>query len=285
MRHQQEYVAGYRDQILFRQSWLPGGDAKAVILLVHGMAEHSGRYQRLVDYFLPRDYAIYGFDHLGHGRSDGRRCHVNSFQDFSENLQRMVQWAKAEHAGKPVILFGHSMGGLIVADFLLSSENQVHAAILSAPALKTLGKPNALQMLKVALLRRWRPQARFRRLDLQGLSRNPQIIRAYRTDPLVHTGAMSIGLALALGQTMGKVAKQAKDITLPLLIVQGGQDTMVDPRGAETFHAAISSSDKHLQLYPDAYHEILNEPEGDDCLELIVDWLGSRLASKASDAM
>lgn len=277
MHHQHEQVAGYRDTMLFRQCWRPQGEVKAVILLVHGMAEHSGRYQRLADYFLPQGYAIYTYDHPGHGRSEGPRCHVDSFRDFSENLERMVQWVKVEQPGKPVILFGHSMGGLIVADYLVSSEDQVQAAILSAPALKAAGKPSVPQMLKVIALKRLRPQAAFRRLDLNGLSRNPEVIRAYRADPLVHTGAMNIGLALALGQAMVRLAKQAKDITLPLLIVQGSEDSMVDPRGAESFHAAISSSDKHLQIYPGAYHELLNEPEGEDFLELMAEWLEARV--------
>lgn len=284
MNHQQDQIPGYRDRVVFRQRWLPSGEVRAALLIVHGMAEHSGRYQRLVDYFLPQGCAIYTFDHPGHGQSQGPRCHVDSFQDLSENLQRMVQWVKAEQAGKPLILFGHSMGGLIVADFLITAEDQIDAAILSAPALKAMGKPSVLQILKVLLLKRLRPEMGFSRLDLRGLSRNPEIIRAYRADPLVHTGAMSIGLALALGQTMKKVASKAKDLTLPLLIVQGGQDTMVDPQGAESFLAAVSSPDKHLQMYPDAYHEILNEPEAEDCLDLMSEWLAARFPQLGIEA-
>lgn len=281
MQHRQERVEGYGSKLLFRQCWLPSGEPPAAILVVHGMAEHSGRYQRLVDYFLPRGYAVYAYDHPGHGQSDGIRCHVDSFQDLRVNLERMVQWVKSEQPGKPLILFGHSMGGLVVADYLVAHDDQINAAILSAPALKSVGKPGPWQILKILMLRHLRPQARFRRLDLKGLSRNPQVIADYRADPLVFTGAMSIGLALALGRTMVEVAEKAKSITLPLLIVQGGQDSMVDPRGAELFYNAISSPEKHLQLYPEAYHEILNEPEGEDFLKLMASWLGNRLAEAA----
>lgn len=273
MRHDEDFFSGRDGQKIFRQWWLPDGDPVASILIVHGLAEHSGRYEHLVNHLVPQGYAVYGFDHLGHGRSEGHRAHANSLADFTDNLQRMVLWVKEQQQGKPLYLLGHSMGGLITANYLLDHQSEVSGAILSAPAVMSPQQPSLGQKLKAAFLKPIYPRAHFQKLDPEGVSRDPDVVAAYKADPLVYSGAMSIGLALTLGGAMSRIGKQADKITLPVLIVQGGQDSMVAPQGAQALYDKIQSQDKQLKIYPDAYHEVLNEPEGPDMLNVIEQWL------------
>lgn len=273
MQHDEDFFVGRNGEKIYRQWWLPSGEAEAVILIVHGLAEHSGRYRPLVHHFVPMGYAVYGFDHQGHGRSGGIRCHADCLEDFTENLQRMVLWIKEQQPGKKLILFGHSMGGLITANYLIDHQNEVDEAILSAPAMVSSVRPTTWQKVKVGLLHRIRPRAEFRTLEPQGVSRDPDVVQSYSSDPLVHRGPMSIGLSLVLGNAMSRVRDKAQAITLPLLVVQGGQDLLVDPQGAKTLFKIVSSKRKQLKYYPDAYHELLNEPEAPQVLELMENWL------------
>src|SRR5690606_35040816 len=150
----------------------------------------------LVDHLLPQGFAIFSFDHVGHGKSEGARCHADSMADFLDNLQRMVLWVKQQQAGKPLFLLGHSMGGLITANYLLDHQGEVSGAILSAPAIMASRQPGLGQKLRAAFFKIVSPRAAFAKLDAQGVSRNPDVVAAYEADPLVHRGAMSVGLAL-----------------------------------------------------------------------------------------
>ncbi|MCW8195290.1 alpha/beta hydrolase [Proteobacteria bacterium 005FR1] len=273
MQHEEDFFTGRHGKKIFRQWWLPSGEPQAIMLIVHGLAEHSGRYRPLVHHFVPMGYAVYGFDHLGHGKSEGPRCHADAIEDFTENLQRMVLWVKERHPGKKLILFGHSMGGLITANYLIDHQQEVNETILSAPAIMSSAEPTLGQKIKVGLLHRIRPRAQFRKLDPEGISRDSDVVQDYRNDPLVHTGPMSIGLALVLGGAMSRARRDAAQITLPVLIVQGGHDLLVDPKGAKALFESIGSQRKHLKYYPDAYHELLNEPEAPLVLGLIENWL------------
>lgn len=273
MQHDEDFFTGRNGAKIYRQWWLPNGEPQAVILIVHGLAEHSRRYRPLVHHFVPMGYAVYGFDHLGHGKSEGTRCHADALEDFTENLQRMVLWIRERHPGKKLVLFGHSMGGLIATNYLIDHENEVDEAILSAPAIASTGEPSVWLKLKVGLLHRVRPRATFRKLDPAGISRDPDVVQDYSNDPLVHKGPMTIGLALVLGGAMVRAHKEAGRITLPVLIVQGGQDLLVNPEGAKTLFESISSERKQLKYYPDAYHELLNEPEAPQVLSLMEGWL------------
>lgn len=273
MQHQQDFFDGRKGKKIFRQWWLPEGEVVATVVVVHGLAEHSGRYDTLVNHLVPQGYAVYGFDHLGHGQSEGHRCHAESLAEFTDNLQRMVLWAKEQQRGKRVFLLGHSMGGLIAANYLIDHQSEVDGAILSAPAVIAPDQPSFAQKLKAGLLQKIFPRAAFRKLDPEGISRNPDVVEDYRADPLVYKGAMSVGLALVLGGAMGRLRKQANSITLPLLIVQGGHDLLVEPKGAKALLGWVQSEDKQLKMYPDSYHEIMHEPEAPHVFALIEAWL------------
>ena len=136
MKHTEGHFKGVRNVNIYYQGWLPEGDVKAVLLVVHGLGEHCGRYMNVVNHFVPLGYAVYGFDHIGHGKSEGTREFVESFDDFTDTLAIFYKMVAEWQANKPLFLFGHSMGGTIATYYLLDHQAEFKGAIISAPLVK-----------------------------------------------------------------------------------------------------------------------------------------------------
>lgn len=136
MKHQEGFFKGIRDINIYYQCWLPEGEPKATLLIVHGLAEHSGRYMNVVNHFVPLGYAVYGIDHLGHGKSDGTRVYVERFEDYTDTLKTYFDMVRDWQPEKPIILVGHSMGGLIGPIYLLEHQAELSGAVISAPFVK-----------------------------------------------------------------------------------------------------------------------------------------------------
>ena len=277
MEHHQDSYPGPRGAQLFRQWWLPEREPGALIVLVHGMAEHSGRYNTSVKDLVAQGYGVYALDHLGHGRSDGGRCCVKSFADFTQPLHQLILKLKQQYKNVPVFLLGHSMGGLICAIYLLDHQDEVKGAILSAPAVLSYQRPNFITVIKLMFYLIFSPNTGMLQLDASGVSRDPEVVTAYLNDPLVYTGQVPACLLLAMTKAMKRLLQQAGLIQLPLLILQGDQDRLVNPEGAQLLYQRVGSQDKQLERYPDSYHEILNEPEYPQIINLIQGWLSKRL--------
>jgi alpha-beta hydrolase superfamily lysophospholipase len=246
---------------------------RAVIVLAHGLAEHSGRYQTVVKDLTDRHYGIYSLDHIGHGRSEGDRCCVKSFNDLVQPIHNLVLEIKQSHPLLPVFLLGHSMGGLICGNYLLDHQNQVDGAIFSAPAVLGHQQPDLKMVLKLIYYALVSPQKGVLQLDAKGVSRNPAVVAAYVQDPLVYTGKVPACMMLALAKAMRRLQLKANRITAPVLILQGDKDKLVNPEGARLLYDQVSSPDKFLQRYPPSYHEILNELEYPLVLSAITDWV------------
>ncbi len=277
MRYEDGFFASAGSARIYRQCWLPDDAPRAVLLLVHGLAEHSGRYVNLVDHVVPVGYAVYGIDHVGHGRSSGARAHADRFEDFLEPLKTYLEMIRRWQPGKPVFLVGHSMGGLIGAAFLLEHQDSLHGAILSGPSVKVPDNISPAVVLLGRVLSAVLPGVGILGLDPTGVSRDPAVVRAYIEDPLVHTGKISARLGAELLQAMRRVTARANLIRLPVLILQGGADRLVAPDGARMLHELAGSSDKTLKIYPGLYHEVYNEPERGQVLRDVESWLASRL--------
>lgn len=277
MKHQEGTFEGARGTKIYHQSWHPEGDSKAALLIVHGLAEHSGRYMNLVNHFVPSGYSLYGLDHVGHGKSSGERVYVERFEDYPDTLYLYLDTIKRSNPGKPVFLVGHSMGGLISTIFLLEHQDELAGAVLSAPAVKISGEVSQMTILMGKLFSALFPKMGVTSLEAEGVSRDPAVVEAYRNDPLVYTGKMTSRLAAELIKTVKRVPLEAKRITLPVLILQGGADRLVDPAGAQMLHDLIGSSDKTIKLYDGLYHEVFNEPEHDRVLADVSEWIEARL--------
>ncbi|MBW1817623.1 MAG: lysophospholipase [Deltaproteobacteria bacterium] len=277
MNHREGTFKGVRDARIYYQGWLPEGDSKAALLVVHGLAEHSGRYANLVRHFVPPGYAVYGLDHLGHGKSDGTRVYVDRFSDYLTTLKIYVDMVREWEPERPVFLVGHSMGGLIGALFLLDHQEDLAGAVLSGPSVKVPDNISGATIFVGKVLSALLPKAGLIALEAEGICRDPAVVEAYVNDPLVYTGKTTARLGAELLNAMQRIIVEAGRITLPLLIVQGGADRLVDPAGATMLFDKIGSADKEIKVYDDFYHEVFNEPEHERVLGDVEAWLEKRL--------
>ncbi|TDG15750.1 alpha/beta hydrolase [Seongchinamella unica] len=283
MQHQEGKLEGAAGHSVYYQYWLPDQEPRAVILLVHGAGEHSGRYAAVAERFCASGYAVAALDHIGHGRSDGEYGHMASFDDHLETLERFRQQVIARFPGLPMILFGHSMGGLISSCYLLRHQQDFVACALSGPAIMSDLEPGFLQLAIIRLLSLIAPRLGVLQLDAAGVSRDPAVVKAYTEDPLVNHGKMSAGFVSELFKAMNEVQQRAGEIHLPLLIMHGEQDSMASPAGAQFLFETVGSADKQLKLYPQLYHEILNEPEREQVIADLLAWCDQRVQGGSGD--
>jgi alpha-beta hydrolase superfamily lysophospholipase len=277
MEHQEGYLKSNRATKVYYQYWLPRDTPKAIVLIVHGLAEHSGRYMNLVNHFVPQGYAVYGIDHLGHGRSEGKRVYVEQFQDFTKTLKIYFDSIREKQPETPIFIVGHSMGGLIGAAYLLEHQNDLSGAVLSGPAIKIPENISQITILAGKIFSVLLPKLGVAPLIFEGISRDPAVVEAYINDPLVYTGKITARLAAELLKTMGHITKHAAKIQLPIMIAQGSEDSLVDPGGAQLLYDLVGSGDKTIKLYDGFYHEIFNEPEHAQVLKDVQLWIEKQL--------
>ena len=262
---------------LYRQTWLPDDDPRAVIVLAHGLGEHSGRYSDFARHCTDRGLAVCALDHHGHGKSEGLAGHVERFSVYLDGVRELLARVRDEHPGRPLFMLGHSMGGLIAAAFMRESQSAFRGCILSGPALMSDAAPHPIVLWVNRLISSLAPTVPMTGLDPAGLSRDPEVVRAYVSDRLVHHGKMSSRLIAELMLAMRVTLAAGSEIEVPLLIMHGEADVLTSPSGSREFYTHAASADKTLKLYPDLYHEIFNEPEKDKVLTDMTDWLEARL--------
>ena len=273
---QQEFTfAGAAAATLFGQSWRPE-QPKAVVLVVHGFGEHSGRYGYLVPPLTAAGYAVYALDHRGHGRSPGKRGHIDSFDDYLVDVRALAAFAQAASPGLPVVVFGHSLGGLIALLYALRYPPGLAGVIASAPLLT---KPNVSPMLLTVaqLLSRVAPSfALDTGLDATTISRDPAEVERYTSDPQVH----SKSTARAGSEIMKAIdwaQAHAGELTVPLLLYHGDADNLVPIEGSRRFFAAVQEQDKQFVERPGGYHESHNDLGRDELFAMIVAWLNAHI--------
>lgn len=271
-RHVEGRLGGAREVELYWQGWLPPGEPSGVLLVCHGLGEHSGRYGNVVDAVVPDGWAVYGLDHRGHGRSGGRRAHLDHYDDFLTDFDVFRRTVVAGHPGLPVALLGHSMGGQIALAYALEHQDDLHALVLSAPALASKAVPAPLvkvlrQVARVA------PTLRPAGIDATKISKDPQVVAGYQADPLVHHGNPTLGLSIALFAAMDTLPERARALRLPLLLMHGTADELTEPSGTRTLESTSGSPDQTVRWYDGLWHEIFNEPERERPLADLREWL------------
>ena len=279
MKNTEGKFSGARGMSVYYQYWQPDGEAKALILLVHGAGEHSARYQRLASFFTGHGYAVAALDHPGHGKSEGRYGHVERFEDFLATLEIYQRQVSKDFPGLPQIMIGHSMGGLISVLYLLRHQQTLAGCILSGPAIKTDIEPGFAQLLVIRCLSLLAPGVGVLQLDANGVSRDPQVVADYVNDPLVNHGKMSARMVAELFGAMHRAQAEAGTITLPLLLLHGAEDAMASAEGSRFLYEQVSSTDKNLEIFPGLYHEIFNEPEQEAIFADMLEWCDQRVVS------
>ena len=264
------------DHTLARYHWpAPSLPAKAHVLLVHGLGEHMGRYNHVAYALQSAGYAVEGYDHAGHGLSNGVRGDVATPNQLVEDLATVV--ADIQHhkpRDEPLVLLGHSMGGLVVARALGQQACTADAAVLSAPAFAAF--TNAAQKMLLATVPRFFPHLRVANgLQLQWLARDAQVVRAYREDKLVHD-RIAAGLAAWIVDEGEKAVQAAAQWCTPSLLLYAGQDHLVNPQGSVDFTQAASPEFLQTHCFNVMYHEIFNDPEKALVFNKLLAWLDQR---------
>ncbi|MDT7769340.1 MAG: hypothetical protein QOI30_2350 [Mycobacterium sp.] len=257
--------------------WTPDTTPRGVVVLSHGFGEHARRYDHVAQRFGQDALVTYALDHRGHGRSGGKRVLVKDISEYTGDFDTLVGIAGKEHPGVTRVVLGHSMGGGIVFAYGVERPDAYDLMVLSGPAVaaQTAVSPPLAWLAKTlgAIV----PGLPVQQLDAGAVSRDPAVVDAYNTDPLVYHGKVPAGVARALvlvGETM---PKRAAALTAPLLVVHGSEDQLIPVDGSRQLVDAVGSSDVELKVYPGLYHEVFNEPERDQVLDDVVSWINARL--------
>lgn len=262
---------------LVGREWLPDAEPQAVVALVHGLGEHCGRYQHVAEAFAQAGYAMIAFDTQGHGKSDGVRGHFLSYDSVMRDITHLLEEAKSRHPGKPLFLYGHSLGGNLVLYYLLKRRPQLTGAIVTSPGLG-VGKVPAVKLFLGKILYALAPAVQMDNgLDVNGLSRDPEVAKQYLSDPLVHP-KISARLALDLinsGQWI--VDNAAQFPSVPLLLLQGSADRLVSPAMTDLFAKNAPAAQLTYKVFEGHYHELHNEPDKADIIDLMSRWIANHI--------
>ena len=276
-----ETVFEARDRTqLVRRGW-HGGPPERAVAIVHGFGEHSARYDEMGAWLAARGCAVHAYDQAGHGRTRGPRGHVDRYDRLLDDLARFVEIVRLEHPGLPLVVVGHSMGGLVTTATAVHRRPAIDRLVLSGPALQA-GPGGAadwglrIRGLVARLLAPLGPRAGFALgLDPEGLSRDPEVVRRYLDDPLVKD-RMSARFASGMLATVQAIGREAARVEVPTLLLHGAEDRICTAEGSEAFHAGLApevAAASALKIYPGLRHEIFQEPERHTIWQDMLDWL------------
>jgi lysophospholipase len=277
MRHEERSLTGGAGAHIVYDVWTPEGEVAGVAVLSHGMGEHARRYDHVVARLGALGLAVYAPDHRGHGRSSGRRLAVRSVQEYVDDLALLVDVVSKDHPVHTPVLIGHSMGALIALAYALDHQERLRALVLSGALVVPGAGVSRPAMATARLLGKVAPTVPLQALDSRYVSRDPEVVARYDADPLVYRGRVPAGLGGAILNTMAGFERRLPSLTLPLLVVHGGADRLVDPVGSRLVAERAGSADLTLKIYDGLFHEVFNEPEQDTVLDDVTGWLRTRV--------
>lgn len=272
LRHEEWTFPGKGSLALYAQSWSPA-NPRAQMIAVHGLGEHSGRYLNVVNYFCPRGFAVHGYDHRGFGKSPGTPAYTDSFEDFLDDLDAFLRQVRARTSPMPLVVVGHSMGGLIVLRWAATRAPAVDALVSSGAALEVSTPVPRVKLLAARLFSKIAPRLSMaNEVDPAALSHDPAVVQAYVDDPLV-IRKITARLAHEIIRGMGETLAQASNVRVPLLMLHGESDPVLSASGSRKFHDAVPGNRKGLHIYPGFYHEIFNELGKETVFKDMEQWL------------
>ena len=259
------------------EAWLPVGDPEGVVVISHGVAEHIGRYAHVAAKFVEAGFAVYGCDHRGHGQSGGKRGYFETFENPIDDFARYLRLVMSTQANKRLFIYGHSMGALIALGYILKAD------VLPVQGMIVTGVPLAVNdnlpnfvISAVRTINHVAPDVPIMSIDVTGMSRDPAVLATWTTDPHVNLTLLRVRTTLGILGTVKHIRAHLSDIMLPMLIMHGEGDRIVDVSGSVDLYKGISSEDKELKLYPELYHELVNEPERDMVIRDMINWFRVR---------
>ena len=260
----------------FIQGWEPGnGQPKGFIALVHGLGDHSSRFAHVAKAMTDAGYAMAGFDLRGHGRSGGARGHAASLDTYMQDIRQFFQLMTRRYPHVPHFLYGHSLGGLLVLAYAIQYGAGLNGVMVTGAALRDSLQEQKAKLALVKLLAPLLPKLTLQSgLDPAALSRDPAIVRAYRSDPLVHYN-ITLGFGRAGLSAIDLCFARAQEFPVPLLMIHGRADKITYASGSEEFAALVleAGCDLTLKLWDGLYHEVHNEPEKAEVFQFMIEWL------------
>jgi alpha-beta hydrolase superfamily lysophospholipase len=260
---------------LYYRSW-PVEAARAGLIALHGLGDHSGLYPMIGETLAGRSIAVLTPDLRGNGRSPGQRGYIDAWGDLREDLGRLVERTRAEAPGRPLYLLGMSLGGLVVLDYALQHPDELRGVIALSPPLGALGVPAPLLALGRVLSRVWPRFSLETGMDLTGLSRDATVVERVLADSLYHRRGTA-RLSTEVTGTIARLQAEAGRFAVPLLVQHGAADRMVPPDGSRQFVARVGHPDRRLIEYPGAYHALLADLDSERVLADLAGWMLERL--------
>lgn len=260
---------------IFTQSWLPQGEARAVIVVVHGLGEHSSRYGHVAAAFNAAGYAVYALDHRGHGRSGGERAYFDSFDHAVADLKQFVDSVKSAQPNQKLFIYCHSLGTLVGLSYALRYGAGLSGMIVSGTPLEVESQTSRVLVLGASLLNSLAPKTSIASLPPEFLSTDPAAVKAYEQDPLNDHKSPRARMGYHVLHVSRAVKAGLPTLKMPLFIIHGGGDRICPPAGSETLHRGAGSADKTLKIYSGLYHEIHNEKDQASVLADMVGWLNA----------
>ncbi len=253
----------------------PGENARAVIIMVHGLGEHIQRYYYWADLFKKEGIGFAGVDLPGHGRSEGRRGNIKSYARPGEMIDILLTSCRKTFPGIPIFIYGHSLGGGIVLDYLIRNNPKIKGAIVTSPWLRLSFEPSAAKMFIASVMKYILPGlTQSSGLNVSHISHDNNVVEKYRTDPLVH-GKISVSL-FNEAMTAGKYClKNAAELKIPTLLIHGSDDLICSPDGSREFAAKCPMAE--LKIWEGGYHELHNEEFKEQVFAFIMNWINTKI--------
>jgi alpha-beta hydrolase superfamily lysophospholipase len=274
MHHREGTFLGVGDLPLYYQAWYPS-DLRAIVVAVHGLGAHSDRHTNLVAALIPQGYGVYAFDLRGHGRSPGQRAYIRAWSEFRQDLDCFLQLVAKEQAAIPCFLWGHSLGAMIVLDYVLRMPNSLQGVIASSLPLQNT-VPLLQKGLGQLLSRVWPRFSLKSGLDPCLGSRDQAMMEALLDDPLRHYQGTA-RLVTEFAQTADWVLAHASDLQVPLLMMHGGGDRIALPEGSQKFFERVTFANKERYFYPESYHDLYIDINYPEILADLIEWLEIQL--------
>jgi len=263
---------------IYFQGWQTEHIQKGIICLVHGLGEHSGRYEYWSTLSTQAGYSVLTYDLRGHGKSGGMRGHISSFDDYVNDTDLLLREAEDRFPGLPCFLYGHSLGALIVSDYMLIRKPQLTGVIITGLSTKTALQEQKAKIILAKVIGSLAPKFSLSSgLDPLTLSRDPVIVSKYTNDPLVHH-QVSAGFGNSSIDTIDWINQHASEWALPVLIMHGEKDRLSYVEGSQEFASKIKG-DCTLKVWSGMFHEVHNEPEKEQVFEYFHQWLDNHLIS------
>ena len=277
MKHNEFKFKTFDGLQLFGQSWQPEDQTRAVVCLIHGLGEHSGRYAHVADNLTQAGYILISFDLRGHGKSEGKRGHTPSYEALMQDISSFLEVANKQFLKLPFFLYGHSLGGNLALNYVLRRQSHLKGVIATDPWLRLAFEPPRFKIILAQITNYiWPLFSQKNGLDTKVLSCDPKVVHAYENDPLVHDH-ISARMFIDIYQSGQWALEHASEFSLPLLLMHGRDDKIISVEASREFVNRINKKCT-FKIWDGFYHEIHNEPEKEKVFKFLIDWLDKKIS-------